>query len=288
MTTLPSLSVLVTCKNSAATLADTLESIAAQSYPGWWEVLVVDNASTDATTDIARSFAGRLPHLRVLSVPNPGYQAAGLNHGIAESTGEAVVFLDSDDLVAEGYLDRMGEALATEQFVGGRMDIERLNPPETRRRRVPLQQHGIDVIGWLPAVIGASMAARREVLDKVGGFDESLPTQHDLDISWRLAALGVRATFVPGAVLHYRYRTGADELFRQERGYGEGEVVLYRKFRGQGMPRRSLLRFAAGLVRLALALPQGVTAAGRARIATLAGMIVGRVDGSLRYRTLYL
>src|SRR5262245_58389053 len=121
---LPTLSVVVTCKNSASTLAGTLESIAAQEYPGWWEVLVVDNASTDATMSIARGFQDRLPHLRVLGVPNPGYQAAGLNHGIAMSTGDAIVFLDSDDLIGEGYLRRMGEALRTALFVGGEMDVE--------------------------------------------------------------------------------------------------------------------------------------------------------------------
>ncbi|MFI7586790.1 glycosyltransferase [Spongisporangium articulatum] len=288
MTALPTLSVLVTCKNSASTLADTLESIAAQTYDGWWEVVVVDNASTDETVTVANGFAGRLPNLRVLGVPNPGYQAAGLNHGIAQSTGEAIAFLDSDDLVAPGYLTALGAALATAPFVGGAMDIERLNPPEIRGRRDPLQQNRIDVIGWKEAVIGASMGARREVVEKVGGFDESLPTQHDLDISWRLADMGVEATFVPGALLHYRYRVGTREIFSQERGYGEGEVVLYRKFRPLGMPRRSPRQTLGDLFRLLRALVGVRRTEGPARLATTAGKLLGRVEGSVRYRTLYL
>lgn len=288
MTEPPSLSVLVTCRNSAATLGATLESIARQAYGGWWEVVVVDNASSDATMQIARGFADRLPNLRVLSVPSPGHQASGLNHGIAESVGEVIVFLDSDDLVAEGYLARMGAALATAPYVGGQMDVALLNPPGIRDRRSPLQQDRIDTIGWRPAVVGASMGARREAMAKVGGFDESLPTQHDLDISWRLAEVGVEATFVPQAVLHYRYRTGLREIFRQERGYGAGEVVLYRKFRRRGMPRRSVLQVGASYARLLVALLRVRRPEGPARLATMLGMTLGRIEGSLRHRVLYL
>lgn len=184
----------------------------------------------------------------------------------------------------------MGRALATAPFVGGRMDIERLNPPQVRGRRMPPQTHRIDVFGggFRPAVIGVSMGARREPLEKVGGFDESLPTQHDLDISWRLAKAGFDATFVPGAVLHYRYRLGPKEVFQQERGYGIGEVVLYRKFRSAGMLPRSAPKVAISIVRLLIALIRLPTPSGAARLATHLGMMVGRIEGSIKYRTPYL
>ncbi|GAB3252837.1 glycosyltransferase [Kineosporia babensis] len=287
--TLPTLSVIVTCRNSAATLERTLNSIARQEYAGWWEVVVVDNASTDATVAIAQKFQNRLPNFRVLRVPKPGFQASGLNHGIEQTTGEAIVFMDSDDLAADGYLDKMARAMATEPYVGGQLDVLRLNPLEVRDRRELLQVERIDkYCGYLPAVVGASMGARREAVLKVKGFDESLPTQHDLDISWRLAAAGVPATFVPGAVLHYRYRTGPRQIFEQERGYGVGEVVLYRKFRKQGMPGRGLREAAGDWVRVLRALSQVLLPGGPARVATAAGIAVGRLEGSWRYRTPYL
>ncbi|GAB3252902.1 glycosyltransferase [Kineosporia babensis] len=286
---LPTLSVVICCRNSASTLADTLDSIALQEYPGWWEVVVVDNGSSDATIPVAQRFADRLPNFRVLPVPKPGFQATALNHGIAQTTGEVFVFVDSDDLLAPGYLEKMAQALATEPYVGGELDVERLNPPAVRARRDLLQSHRIDeYCGYLPAVVGASMGARREAITKVQGFDESLPTQHDLDISWRLAAVGVPASFVPGAVLHYRYRTGPRQIFEQERGYGVGEVVLYRKFRQQGMPRRGPRQAIGSWARVLLALPGVLNPEGRARFATVAGMAVGRLEGSLRYRTPYL
>lgn len=286
---LPTLTVVIACRNSAGTLFDTLESVAAQDYPGWWEVLVVDNGSTDDTAAVARRFAERLPGFTVLRPPDPGYQARALNYGIEHGKGEVLVFIDSDDLVAPDYLLHMARALRTAPFVGGAMDIERLNPPKVRKRRGTLQERRIDVFcGYLPAVVGASMGARREALAAVGGFDESLPTQHDLDISWRLHHAGHAATFVPEAVLHYRYRQGPGDIFRQELGYGEGEVVLYRKFRRDGLRRRSALQVAAAYARLLYAVLRIAGAGGPARVATQLGMLLGRLTGSVRYRTLYL
>ncbi|GLY30205.1 glycosyltransferase family A protein [Kineosporia sp. NBRC 101731] len=286
---LPTLSVVICCRNSASTLAGTLESVAAQEYPGWWETVVVDNGSRDATVEVAQGFAGRLPNLRVLRVPEPGFQAAALNHGIAQSTGEVIVFVDSDDLTAAGYLEKMARVLAAVPYAGGELEVGRLNPPPVRARRDLLQSRHIDVFcDYRPAVVGASMGVRREAIARVGGFDEALPTQHDLDLSWRLAEAGVPATFVPGAVLHYRYRPGSRETFWQERGYGLGEVVLYRKFRARGMPGRSPRQAVGSWARVLFALPGALSPAGRARLATVTGKAVGRLEGSLKHRTSYL
>jgi len=285
----PRLSVVISCKNSASTLGETLEALVGQEYDGWWEVVVVDNGSTDATTAVAESFSGRLPNVRVLRPPTPGYQARGLNHGIAESVGAYLVFLDSDDLVGPGYLQAMAKALDAAPFVGGAMDVERLNAPWLQARRRQLQVDRIDSFcNYLPAVIGASMSARREAVEAVGGFDEALPTQHDLDISWRLAEAGYPAAFVPGAVLHYRYRDGLRSIFDQERGYGEGEVALFRKFASRGLRRRGPGHVLVSWARVLLALRGVGTLDGRARLLTMLGMNLGRIEGSIRFRTLYL
>jgi glycosyltransferase involved in cell wall biosynthesis len=286
---LPTLSVVIACRNSATTLAETLETVAAQEYAGWWEVLVVDNGSTDDTAAVAQGFANRLPGFTLLRPPDPGHQARALNYGIEHGKGEVFVFVDSDDLLGPGYLAQMGAALRTADLVGGAMDVERLNPPEIRARRDVLQRDRIDLFcGYLPAVVGASMGARREALAAVDGFDESLPTQHDLDISWRMHHAGRTATFVPGAVLHYRYRRTPRDIYRQEYGYGEGEVVLYRKFRHEGLRRRSPLRVAVAYARLVVATLRLPAPGGPARFATQLGMLHGRLRASIRYRTAYL
>jgi len=288
-TALPKLSIIISCRNSEPTLAETLESIAAQDYPHWWELVVVDNGSTDRTAEVARTFAGRIPNLRVIRPPVPGHQGHGVNHGIEHSTGEAIVFLDSDDVIGTDYLLHMGRAMTTHGFVGARVDIDLLNPPAVRARRRMLQSTGIDTYSrFRPAAIGAAMGARRDALEAVGRMDEDLPTQLDIDVSWRMAAKGYPTVFVPAAVLHYRYRTTPKDIFKQERGYGVGSVALYRKFRPEGMPGRSILQIGADLARLLVGLRELRTEGGRARIATMAGQIVGRLEGSIKYRTRYL
>ena len=285
----PPLSVVICCRNSARTLAQTLDAVARQAYDGWWEVVVADNGSTDGTAAVALAYASRLPNLRVVPVPVPGFQARALNTGIREAKTDVLVLLDSDDEVGPDYLRHMGAALADSPFVGAALDVHRLNAPELVGRREELQADRIDSFcGVGPAVVGAAMGVRREALESIGGFDESLPTQHDLDISWRLAAVGVRATFVPEATLHYRYRTSAGATFRQELGYGEGEVILFRKFRDAGMPRRGVLQVLSSYTRILAAVPGAARPGGRARLATRLGIDLGRLRGSVRLRTLYL
>jgi glycosyltransferase involved in cell wall biosynthesis len=285
----PTLSVIVSCRNSASTLAETLESIVTQDYPDWWELVVVDNGSTDHTAAVAQQFAGRVGNFRLLVVPDPGYQARGLNYGIEHSVGDHLVFLDSDDIAAPGYLEHLAKELDDAPFVGGALDVARLNAPWLLARRRCLQADRIDVFcGYLPAVVGASMAARRTAIEAVGRFDERLPTQHDLDISWRLHRAGFPATFVPAALLHYRYRDGLRAIFRQELGYGEGEVALYRKFRRRGLRRRGLARVAIDYGRTLAALRGVRSRDGRARFVTLLGANLGRLKGSLRQQTRYL
>lgn len=279
----------MSCRNSADTLPQTLASLARQVYPEWWEVLIVDNGSVDNTLDVARRYAERFPRCSVIRHPDPGSQASGINFGISRTTGDAIVFVDSDDEFGDDYLEHMGRALATEKLVGAAVDITRLNDPKVQKRRRPVQATSIETaFNYLPAVIGAAMGARREAMELVGGWDASLTTQHDLDVSWRLHRAGVRAAFVPGAVLHYRYRTGLILTFKQELGYGEGDVALYVRHRQYGMPRRSLARVLVAYARLVHALLTVLGPGGGARLATSAGALSGRLRGSVRYRTLYL
>ena len=285
----PKLSVIISCRNSGNTLGETVEAIVSQDYAGWWELIIVDNGSRDDTVAVAKRFANRVEHFSLLQPPKPGYQACGQNYGIKHSQGDYLVFLDSDDLVAPGYLAAMAKALDDAPFVGGAMDVEKLNAPWLLARRRMLQLDRIDLFcGFLPAVVGASMAGRREAIEAVDGFDEKLPTQHDLDISWRLFKAGYPATFVPDAVLHYRYRDSLKETFEQEVGYGEGEVALYAKFGDKGLRRRGIPHVLVDYVRVLHALTGLKTLEGRARFLTLLGANLGRIKGSIKFRTLYL
>lgn len=98
MPQLPSVSVVIPAYNYEQYLAGALDSVIAQDYPfELFDVIVVDDESSDATPEIAAEYAARHPeHVRVLRQPNAGPMAA-MNRGVAESRGEFVSFLDADD-----------------------------------------------------------------------------------------------------------------------------------------------------------------------------------------------
>ena len=103
-------SVIVPACNAIRTLAATLAGIAAQTKPPL-EVIVVDDASTDGTVEIAETFSTRLPSLRVVRQAKNGGVSRTRNTGLAASRGDLLAFLDADDLWHPTYLAKMVEAL---------------------------------------------------------------------------------------------------------------------------------------------------------------------------------
>ncbi|MDE6394665.1 MAG: glycosyltransferase, partial [Duncaniella sp.] len=96
------ISVIIPAYNAQAYLRECLESVLAQSFSDW-EVIVVDDGSTDSTAAIAQSFSARDSRVRVLSTVNRGVSAAR-NAALGMARGEWVTFLDSDDLLPPGAL----------------------------------------------------------------------------------------------------------------------------------------------------------------------------------------
>ena len=283
------LSVVIPVHNRPGPLAEQLEGLAGQRFAGVWEVIVADNGSTDATVSVAASFAGRLP-LRVIDASARRGKPFAVNHAAVSARGESLILLDSDDVVAPGYLAAMAEALDGATFVGARLDVRLLNPAWLLARRPPLQGTGRP--RWIddrPMVGGAGMGVNRAAFLQVGGLDERLHCQEDLDLSWRLQDAGHHPHFVPDAVVHYRYRQGLRDIWRQERRYGRYEAALFAKHRPPALPTaRRVRRAAAGWLQVLRAVPGAGAPAGRARLVTVVAAAVGRAEGSLRDRVLYL
>jgi glycosyltransferase involved in cell wall biosynthesis len=286
----PVVSVVCPCRNSAGTLAQQLDALAAQRCSVPWEMIVVDDGSSDETVQIARSYVGRLPDLQVLETTVPRLQAEGINAGVAAARGRHVLVVDSDDEVAPGYLEAMHEALCRHPVVGARIDEEALNPPWARVRYHPMQRDGLSTLhGFLPVIVGAALGIRREVLDAVGGFDPASTPLIDMDLSWRLQLAGHPLAFAPDAVLRYRYRTGLRATFHQKRNYAVGDVRLAAQYAPHGLRRHHQVK--AGVHRAVDVLGRLIRIRDR-RSALLAmdvlGGAVGRVQGSIRYRHLFL
>jgi GT2 family glycosyltransferase len=220
----PRVSVVVCSYNGASTLEQCLQSLLDLNYPDY-EVILVDDGSTDNTPDIA----ARFPTVRTMRQTNQGLSVAR-NVGLREATGSIIAYTDSDCFADPDWLTHLVHQLQRSgaAAVGG----PNLTPED----------------GWLAACIAASpgqpthvlesdevaehipgcnMAFRRAALEAIGGFDpEFRKAGDDVDVCWRLQNAGMWITFAPGAfVWHHRRQTPRTYL-RQQSGYGEAEALL--------------------------------------------------------------
>lgn len=285
------LSVIIPCYNAEDTIAIQLEALASQRWSEPWEIIVADNRSTDESMSIVEQYKRRLPNLRIVDASARRGQPFALNVGAQDAAGDALAFCDADDEVGVGWLVAMGDALSYQDFVACRFDIEKLNPPSMRNTRRNPQPNGIQAYvypPYLPHAGGGSLGVKRHLHEAIGGFDESLPILHDTDYCWRLQLAGTELHFVQDAVTHIRYRDSLSGTYRQARGYGEYNVLLYKRYRPMGMPR---LPWHSGLklwMKLFRRLPQFRFEKKRGGMMWELGWRLGRLRGCIKYRTFAL
>lgn len=282
------ISVVMPCHNAAALLPDQLEALCGQTVTQGWELVVVDNGSSDDTRATVERFRDRLPALTLLHAGERRGAAYARNVGVAAATGDRLLFCDADDVVAADWLETLGGAVRDGVIVAGRWDAERLNPSWLRAAFPLPQDHGLQAWSpaWLPHAGGGNLAMPRAVYEAIGPFDEDLPALEDTEFCFRAQLGGVGLVFEPSAVVSVRMRATLGGQYRQMRDYAEGQVGLLRRFRHRGMPPAPRLR---GLVAWAWVPLRLLTVHDRVsliRWVVLLGWRVGRLRGSLRYRLL--
>jgi glycosyltransferase involved in cell wall biosynthesis len=179
------ISVITVAYNSAATIGDTLRSVAAQSYPTI-EHIVIDGASTDATLEVVRSEGRHVS--RVISEADGGIYDA-MNKGLRVATGDVVGFLNSDDIYADaGVVDQLAQAMAdstVDAVYGDLVFVSRDDPSHVVRYwQSGPHRPGACTHGWMPP--HPTLYLRKSVLDKAGGFDTSYRLQADFELCLRL------------------------------------------------------------------------------------------------------
>ncbi len=237
----PGISVIIPTYNSARYLPQALDSVFAQNYPQV-EIIVVDDGSTDETSQIIRPYRDRLLYLRQ---ENAG-SAAARNAGLAHAHGKYVVFLDADDWLLPGKLQQQVDILQSQPEVGlvhsgWQLVSETGNPLETVEpwHEVPT----LDLDGWVwykPVQMGA-MLFRKAWLDRIAGFDPALRQSQDVDLIFRLTLAGMTA------VWHYRptfcYRIHPESTIRRQaqQHYQYMEHVLDKLFTHPDLPGRLIV-----------------------------------------------
>lgn len=221
----PRISVIVCTRNGGATLPACLDSLSRLRYDHF-EVLVIDDGSTDGTPGIA----ARYPMVRYHRQEPAGLSVAR-NTGARLATGEILAFTDDDCLAPPEWLNQLAHAFAD----GGWTAAGGPNIPPTPRNRI---ESVVAAAPGAPAHVllndveaehlpGCNFAVRKAALDSIGGFLPAFTTAgDDVDVCWRLREAGGRLRFVPGAMVwhHRRFTVGA--CLRQQRGYGRAEALL--------------------------------------------------------------
>jgi O-antigen biosynthesis protein len=225
---LPSFSVVVCTHNGARTVDECLHGLARLKYPAY-EVIVVDDGSSDDSAEIARRH-----DVRLISTPNRGLSAAR-NEGLAAATGEIVAYIDDDAVPDPDWLAFLAAAFADTDHaaVGG----PNLPPPTDGERAACVANtpggptHVLLSDRVAEHIPGCNMAFRREALEAVGGFDERFCVAgDDVDICWRVQERGGTIGFHPAALVWHRRRATVRGFWRQQRGYGRAEALLERKW----------------------------------------------------------
>jgi glycosyltransferase involved in cell wall biosynthesis len=281
------LSVIVAAHNEEALLPQQLDALVAQQWDGAWEVVVVDNRSTDGTADVVGRYSARHPNVRLVPATEGAGQSHAMNVGVASTTAPWLAFCDADDVVAPGWVAAIASGLQEHEVVTGPSELERLNPPwlvDVRGRSI--EQPVGTFAGIFPCIRGADWGCRRETWEAIGGMNEEYQAGQDIDLSLRCWLAGVDIVGIPGALVHYRYRTSSAGLWRQGYAYGLHRPIIARRLRDLGLPRPPRLSGWKSWALLVVTLPAVVTRRGRARWIWVAANRSGQVVGSLRQRTI--
>ena len=224
----PSVSVVVCTYNGSRTIRDCLEGLQRLDYPDF-EVIVVDDGSTDGTATIAREY-----DVRVISTENRGL-AAARNLGLTAARGEIVAYLDDDAYPDPRWLQYLADTFLRTDYVAiGGPNI----PP-------PGDGAIADCVANAPGgpthvllsdreaehIPGCNMAFRKAALEAVGGFDPQFRVAgDDVDVCWQLQKAGWKLGFSPAAVVWHHRRDSVRAFWKQQKGYGRAEALLAAKW----------------------------------------------------------
>jgi O-antigen biosynthesis protein len=228
---LPPASIVIVSYNSAAFLPACIESVLAQDFPDV-EIIVVDNASADGSADAA----GRFPAVRLIrSDRNLGF-AGGANAGLRAAKGQILCVLNPDVMLRQDWLREITSALLrdekagiagskllypdgkTIQHAGG--EIQRPEAVTGHTGYGETDQGQYDEVRECDFVTGAALAAKRDVLEQIGYFDESFYPAYfeEPDLCLRAKQAGYKTVYVPSAVaIHHESATlsmRSEEYFR--------------------------------------------------------------------------
>jgi GT2 family glycosyltransferase len=279
--------VVVCTYNRAEQLREALGSLISQQTDGRfrYEVLVVDNASTDGTCAALEPYADRVT---LLHETRRGAGAAR-NAGLAAASGEVVAFTDADSTVDPDWLAQLVIPLRDPGVgvAGGTiLAADPSNAVERYGEGIHDHQKSIEVFQPAYAVTG-SWASPRALLERLGGFDERFLRCQDVDLSYRIQQAGHSLAFAPGAVVRHSNERTLAGLAREGFTHGFHSVRAIKRHEqfllGFGHRRIDRRGYAALVARLRDWARGRDRDRARLDVAFNAGKKAGKLLGSIRF-----
>lgn len=228
--------LVATVLNESATIGSLLSSIDAQTRrPD--EVVVVDGGSSDGTLETLHNWARARPGITVVQLPGANI-AAGRNHAISRTSADAIAVTDGGCVLDGDWLDRLSTTLEGADVAMGYYVPLATRPFERLSTSLTVPDAGeIDPARFMPS--SRSVAFRRGVWERAGGYPEWLAVGEDMYFDFRVLDAKASRVFVPDAIVRWRPRPALGSFLRQYYGYARGDGIA-------GMyPRRHAARFAA-------------------------------------------
>jgi glycosyltransferase involved in cell wall biosynthesis len=237
----PTVSVLMSVYNTEPYLAQTMESMLGQTFEDF-EFIIIDDGSTDSSRKILEEYAAKDKRICLTSRENRGISRTR-NEMLAKARGEFIAVMDADDIALPERLARQVEFLqghphvvcvaATHEVIDekGRLLLTRLEPPQHNDEIQRLALAGHQVFNH------PSVMIRRAALVQIGGYDETLPLGHDMDLWLRLGEIGELAG-MKDTLQKYRQRTNSVSKQKRIQQYEEVKEACQRAWRRRGIEGR--------------------------------------------------
>jgi cellulose synthase/poly-beta-1,6-N-acetylglucosamine synthase-like glycosyltransferase len=235
--TLPAVSVVMPVLNEERHLAESVAAVLGQDYPGGFELVLAIGPSRDRTEAIARDLAAA--DSRITVVPNPSGQiSSAMNAAVEAARHEILTRIDAHSMLPDGYLRTAVRTLVETGAadVGGWMAAEGTSPFQSAVAWAMTSPFGMGAAANHTG--GAAGPAdtvylgvyRREAIEKVGGYDETMLIAEDWELNYRIRAAGGLVWFTPDLKVTYRPRATLGALAKQQFRYGRWRRVVARRY----------------------------------------------------------
>ena len=242
--TLPAVSVVMPVLNEEKHLAESVVAVLGQEYPGGFELVLAIGPCRDRTEAIARELAAADSRITVVSNPS-GQIASAMNAAVKAARHEILTRIDAHSMLPDGYLRTAVRTLMETGAadVGGWMAAEGITPFQSAVAWAMTSPFGMGAAANHtsgdagPADTVYLGVYRREAIEKVGGYDETMLVAEDWELNYRIRAAGGLIWFTPDLKVTYRPRATLGALAKQQFRYGRWRRVVARRYPETVNPR---------------------------------------------------